>query len=221
MTDYRLKSLFCLLPALALVVPSAQADDDLDGVGNHIDNCLTVANADQRDTDDDGFGNICDPDLDQSGQVNFGDLAAFKSVFLSNDPDANFDGLGSVNFGDLAILKSFFLQAPGPAGPFSSVNYTDDAQPIFAAKCLPCHTTLGLGGHNIATNYNDAFQAADNSDCDGLTIGECTIVRILSGEMPQGADCSGDPSVDAGNAACLTQLEQDTIQAWIDRGLPE
>jgi len=39
--------------------------------------------------------------------------------------------------------------------------------------------------------------------------------------MPQGANCDGDPAQDTGNPACLTQAEQDIIQAWIDGGLPE
>ncbi len=209
------------LLALGTATGTHAQDTDGDGVTDNVDNCTQWPNADQRDTDGDGFGNRCDPDLDGSGTVSFGDLAAFKAVFNTNDPDANFDGLGSVNFGDLAILKSFFQLPPGPAGPFSTVTYTNDAQPIYMDKCAPCHTSFGSGGHNIGTSYADAFLAADDSDCDGLNVGECTIVRIQSGEMPAGAGCTGDPAADAGNPACLTQLEQDTIQAWIDRGLPE
>ena len=100
-------------------------------------------------------------------------------------------------------------------------TYTDDAQPIFAAKCAGCHTGGGSGSHNIGSNYADASKNANNSDCTGLTVGECTIVRIQSGEMPFGAGCSGDPALDAGKSNCLTQAEQDTIQAWIDGGLLE
>jgi hypothetical protein len=39
--------------------------------------------------------------------------------------------------------------------------------------------------------------------------------------MPLGAGCTGDPAQDAGNPACLTQAEQDAVQAWIDAGMPE
>jgi len=104
------------------------------------------------------------------------------------------------------------------AGP---VTYTADVQPIFQAKCNFCHTTAGFGGHNIASNYDDAFLPADNGSCTGLNIGRCTIIRIQEGDMPQGADCDGDPANDTDNPACLTQAEQDIVQAWIDGGLPE
>jgi len=100
-------------------------------------------------------------------------------------------------------------------------TYVDDAQPIFLQKCDACHTGLGLGGHNVGTVYADALQPADDNACTGLTVGQCTIVLIQAGDMPQGAGCSGDPAQDAGNAACLTQAEQTAVQEWIDDRLPE
>ena len=53
-------------------------DSDGDGVVDSNDNCLNVKNANQRDTDNDKFGNLCDGDLDNSGFVNSIDLRAFK-----------------------------------------------------------------------------------------------------------------------------------------------
>lgn len=91
-------------------------DSDGDAVPDDADNCTAVANPDQRDTNGDGFGNLCDPDLDDDCMVNFNDLAAFKLVIFTSDPDADFDGNGFVNFLDLARMKSNFFQAPGPSG---------------------------------------------------------------------------------------------------------
>lgn len=91
-------------------------DADGDGVIDQADNCTVVDNADQRDTDADGFGNRCDPDLDQSGIVNFVDLNIMKQVFFSNDADADLDGSGTVNFSDLNIMKELFFGPPGPSG---------------------------------------------------------------------------------------------------------
>lgn len=90
-------------------------DRDDDGVTNDVDNCLTVDNAAQRDTDGDGFGNFCDADLNNDGIVNPTDLGLFRSVFFSADPDADFNGDGVVNVADLGIIRSRFLVSPGPS----------------------------------------------------------------------------------------------------------
>jgi hypothetical protein len=88
-------------------------DADGDGVLDHLDNAINVANPDQRDTDGDGYGNIVDPDFNNDGIVNFADLANLRQNFFSNDANADLDGSGSVNFADLAILKSLFFKPPG------------------------------------------------------------------------------------------------------------
>ncbi len=89
-------------------------DTDCDGVANTSDNCSLLANTPQRDTDGDGFGNRCDPDLNNDMTVNFIDISLFSGLFLSTDEDADFNGDGSVNFLDYAILTGFFLSPPGP-----------------------------------------------------------------------------------------------------------
>lgn len=93
-----------------------EADTDQDGIANNRDNCILIANASQRDTDGDGFGNRCDADLDNNGLVSFGDLNLFRARFDTTDPDADFDGSGLVSFGDLNIFRSLFDKTPGPAG---------------------------------------------------------------------------------------------------------
>lgn len=100
----------------ATVSVTVVADRDGDGVLDATDNCTRVANANQRDTNGDGFGNRCDADLDNNGFVNFADLAAFRNRFTSHDADADFDGNGIVNFADLAIFVVGFGKPPGPAG---------------------------------------------------------------------------------------------------------
>jgi hypothetical protein len=75
-----------------------------------------VANADQRDSNGDGCGNVCDPDLDNNGITNFNDLALLKAAFFGDDPDADLDGDGRVDFADLGIMKSLFFLPPGPSG---------------------------------------------------------------------------------------------------------
>ena len=98
------------------------ADSDGDGVSDADDNCLLVSNPDQRDTDGDGFGNACDPDLNNDGVVNFADLAKMKLVFFTNNPNADLNGDGVVNFTDLARMKSLFFKAPGPSARRRSIH---------------------------------------------------------------------------------------------------
>jgi uncharacterized protein YegL len=91
-------------------------DADGDGVADDADNCTLVPNADQRDTNGDGFGNVCDGDMDDNCATNFLDLAHFKSVFFTADPDADIDGDGTVGFDDLGAFKALMMRAPGPSG---------------------------------------------------------------------------------------------------------
>ncbi len=96
----------------------AQLDSDLDGVADALDNCTNVANPDQRDTHGDGYGNLCDPDLDNNGTVDFRDLELLKAEFFNSGAgqDADLDGDEQVNFADLQIMKDFFFGPPGPSG---------------------------------------------------------------------------------------------------------
>jgi len=92
-------------------------DSDGDGVLDRKDNCTVWANADQRDSDRDSFGNRCDADLNNDGWVNFLDLARFRNAFGAGAeaPEADFDGNGDVDLDDLEIMKSFFFGVPGPS----------------------------------------------------------------------------------------------------------
>lgn len=90
------------------------ADGDGDGIFDDADNCRQLSNPAQTDTDGDGFGNRCDPDLNNDLVVNFLDLQQLSERFLSTDAEADFDGDGSVNFVDVAIFADFYLLAPGP-----------------------------------------------------------------------------------------------------------
>lgn len=92
-------------------------DGDADDVVDADDNCVGRFNPNQRDTDEDGYGNACDADLNQDGIVNVRDLGLFRLLFASDDADADFNGDEVVNATDLGILRSLYLAAPGPSGP--------------------------------------------------------------------------------------------------------
>jgi hypothetical protein len=63
-------------------------DTDRDGVLDDFDNCKGVANPDQQDTDHDGLGDACDPDIDGDGVPNAQD----RCPLTDRGPDLNHDG---------------------------------------------------------------------------------------------------------------------------------
>lgn len=93
-------------------------DTDQDGVADAADNCTQLANANQRDTDSDGIGNLCDPDVAVPNDcaVNFSDLNLYKANFFQpGDLDTDNNGDGQTNFADLTIVSEFFFLQPGPS----------------------------------------------------------------------------------------------------------
>lgn len=110
------------------VLASGKPDSDHDGVPDELDNCLDVANGasgpgeSQRDTDGDGFGNVCDADLNNDSMANFVDLAIFQQSFAATEGDeafeanADFDGDGTVGLDDYSVFLQSWLLAPGPSG---------------------------------------------------------------------------------------------------------
>ena len=89
---------------------------DADSTLDHRDNCLLVTNPGQRDTNGDGFGNICDADLNGDLTVNLSDFGLFRRAFSTGNPDADFNGDGIVNMSDFSIFRSMYGSAPGPSG---------------------------------------------------------------------------------------------------------
>lgn len=105
---------FCTAAAAQTTV--ALADTDSDGVPDLLDNCVQVANPDQRDSNRNGIGDRCDGDVNGDGLVNAVDLALLRQQFGQSGGSADLNGDGSVNALDLALLRSRFGQRPGPAG---------------------------------------------------------------------------------------------------------
>ncbi|MEM7083174.1 MAG: S8 family serine peptidase [Pseudomonadota bacterium] len=93
-------------------------DSDGDGVLDLADNCTVHPNPAQRDTNGDGYGNVCDPDLNNDGVVNFVDIQIWTEVFneACGDVDEDLNGDGVCNFIDYQVFPAFFLQPPGPSG---------------------------------------------------------------------------------------------------------
>jgi hypothetical protein len=67
-------------------------DTDGDGIDDSYDNCPTVANPDQKDTNNNGIGDACDPDIDGDGVLNARDNCPY--VYNPDQRDDDGDGIG-------------------------------------------------------------------------------------------------------------------------------
>jgi hypothetical protein len=95
-------------------------DTDDDGWLDDEDNCILYSDALQRDTDSDGFGNLCDCDYDNDGACGGLDLAIFNQSFGKNaspeNLDTDMDGNGVVDGGDFLLFSAGWGGVPGPSG---------------------------------------------------------------------------------------------------------
>ncbi len=120
MTKLLLRTASLILGAMLLTAGSAFADTDTDGVADADDNCVERANADQRDTDGDGFGNACDGDFDNDGVVGGSDFNLLRGGMGKSEGDAGYDanldidGDGAIGQSDVELVKGQFGGPPGP-----------------------------------------------------------------------------------------------------------
>jgi hypothetical protein len=106
-------------------LPAEPADLDGDGIPNGRDNCTEIPNPDQRDTNGDAYGNLCDADVDGDGRVTsswtlapYGDLESIQITIFRGEyvSDHDLDGNGAVDGADVARAATMLFLAPGPSG---------------------------------------------------------------------------------------------------------
>lgn len=121
-------ALLCVTGMAFASFAGPSADNDGDGVFNVLDNCSTISNKAPTDcdTDNDGYGNVCDGDFNQTNTVNATD---FSGIFLPDfktgkdagkgtDMNCTAPSGGAVNATDFGsfFLPQFKKGKPGPSG---------------------------------------------------------------------------------------------------------
>lgn len=100
----------------------ASLDADVDAVPDYTDNCKSTANPTQLDANNDGYGNICDADINNSGTVTTADFGLLRSVLgqpagsSATAAAADMNGSGTVTTADFGLLRARLGTTPGPSG---------------------------------------------------------------------------------------------------------
>ncbi|MEE9426417.1 MAG: S8 family serine peptidase [Methylococcales bacterium] len=98
---------------------SNDTDSDNDGIADICDNCTLVENTDQSESDGDVYGDACDADFNNEGNiVDLSDFSVFLGLLGTAGPLGDFNRSTSpgVDLGDHSILLGMIGKAPGPSG---------------------------------------------------------------------------------------------------------
>ncbi len=186
------------------------SDDDGDGIDANSDNCINTFNPDQRDSDGDGFGNICDADLNDDCIVNVVDLGLFRTRFFTSDADADLNGNGVVNVVDLGVLRTLFFLAPGPSGQLNVCDLS-----VAASGELNLNRSLGFDldqglEQTALTPPVDIWYQALSATSSNFNPRNSTRIGIFGLNTPSAQDC---------NTLSLSQspiaLANLTIGSWL------
>jgi Thrombospondin type 3 repeat len=116
------------------------ADQDHDGVSNARDNCPTVSNPDQRDSDGDGIGDVCD---DSDGDRITDDKDNCPTVSNPDQRDSDGDGIGDVcddtpfppERSATLIVRKHVINDDGGTGTASDFTMMPQTFDIFQGGC--------------------------------------------------------------------------------------
>ena len=158
--------------------PTVAPDGDNDGDPDHLDNCPSIANADQLDTDADGTGNVCDTDDDGDSMPD-----DYENATAGLDPLVD-DALDDRNTDGETNIEEYL-------NLIASVDTDSDGFNDFVDNC-PAIANAGQENFD-GDNLGDVCD--DDDDNDGMSDAfELTYAAIL--DPFDGTDAGLDPDID-------------------------
>ena len=158
-------------------------DTDNDGIDNLSDNCVSVSNADQLNTDEDSEGNVCDSDDDNDGVADVSDPFPLDD---SESADTDSDGVGNNNDNCIAVSNANQLD--------TDADGAGDVCDLFPLDAL---LLLQQDGAEKNENFASSVAMADmngdgvvdvlasapmaNVSASGKTLKKAGVIRIISG----------------------------------------
>ena len=161
----------------------ANNDNDNDGIVNSVDNCPDTPNKDQKDTDGDGIGDVCDTDSTKTNKV------PCKNGKAGIYPCSNYDLLLNIDltvFGASSANDSWGWTDPttnkeyaiiGLNNGTAFVDITDTEAPIYLGK-LPT-ATVDSDWRDIKVYKDHAFIVSEATN-HGMQVFDLTRLRNVS-----------------------------------------
>jgi len=155
----------------------ASPDVDGDGIPDNNDNCPSVANADQTDTDSDGEGDACEPDDDNDGVVDWIDNCPL--VENPGQEDSDNDGIGDACDTVVTDTTPPLIQSNVTGTLGNNDWYVSDVQVDWAVTDLESaiSTSTGCGTSNVSTDTAGVTYTCSATSAGGTSTESATVKR--------------------------------------------